>query len=195
MDRFRNRLAGAGRHLQRSPRARLALVALWWVVIMVAAAWWGDAVLWLGFALGALLPVSLWVAYEGFWLPRGSRLEGLLAITPREFEHAVAAMMVPLGYTDVRVTGGADDYGVDVLCRDPDGALVAIQCKQYSPGRTVSSSEVQKFIGGMQIREAQRGIIVTTASFSGPARDLARKQDIRLIGGEELVGFIAEGTL
>jgi restriction endonuclease Mrr len=37
----------------------------------------------------------------------------------------------------------------------------------------------------------ERGIIVTTSTFSAPARDLARDQGIRLIDGAELSRILA----
>jgi restriction endonuclease Mrr len=45
-------------------------------------------------------------------------------------------------------------------------------------------------MGGMVAHEATQGIMVTTSSFSGPARELAASQDIRLIDGVELSGLL-----
>ncbi len=113
-------------------------------------------------------------------------------MTPREFEEAVANLIVPLGYRDVRVVGGVADLGVDVLCRDRKGRKVAIQVKRYSPENPIGSSAVQTFMGGMLAHQAERGIIVTTSSFTGPARSLARDHDIQLIDGAELTRMLAQ---
>lgn len=186
------RAIGKGFHwLVDGRRRRVVATGVFWLLVLGAVAAVGNLDIWLGFLLGALLPVSVWVAWEGFAIPRNSRLDYFLALTPREFEEVVARLIVPLGYTDIRVVGGAADRGVDVLCRDRQGRKVAIQCKRYQPTNEVSSSQVQTFMGGMVAHEAERGIIVTTSSFSGPARDLARDQGIRLIDGSELTRILA----
>lgn len=186
------RAIGKGFHwLVDGRRRRVVATGVFWLLVLGAVAAVGNLDIWLGFLLGALLPVSVWVAWEGFAIPRNARLDYFLALTPREFVEVVARLIVPLGYTDIRVVGGAADRGVDVLCRDRQGRKVAIQCKRYQPTNEVSSSQVQTFMGGMVAHEAERGIIVTTSSFSGPARDLARDQGIRLIDGSELTRILA----
>lgn len=172
-------------------RRRVVATAIFWLIVLAVLIVAADRAVWLGVVLGALLPVSIWVAWEGLTIPRNARLDYFLALTPREFEEVVAELVVPLGYTDVRVVGGAADLGVDVLCRDKQGRKVAIQCKRYQPSNDVSSPEVQKFIGSMVVHGADRGIIVTTSRFSAPARDLARDQGIRLIDGAELSRMLA----
>lgn len=112
-------------------------------------------------------------------------------MTPREFEEAVADLIVPLGHTDIRVIGGANDLGVDVPCGDRKGRKVAIQCKRYGCDNPISSSAVQTFMGGMVAHEADRGIIVTTSTFTGPARSLANDHDIVMIDGVGLTRMLA----
>ena len=171
---------------------RLVAACVFWALVIAALISFADRLVWPGFALGILLPVSLWIAWEGFSVPRRDHLDYFLALTPREFEEAIADLIVPLGYTEIRVVGGAADLGVDVLCRDRQGRRVAIQCKRYQPDNDISSSAVQTFMGGMVAHEAERGIIVTTSSFSAPARDLAKSQGIRLIDGAELSRMLAK---
>jgi restriction system protein len=173
-------------------RGRLVAMCVIWLAVLVVLAFVADPLVWLGLLLGALLPASIWIAWEGLTIPRNPRLDYFLALTPREFEETVARLIVPLGFTEVRVVGGAADLGVDVLCRDREGRRVAIQCKRYQADNEVSSSQVQTFMGGMVAHRAQRGIIVTTSSFSAPARDLARDHGIRLIDGAELSRMLAE---
>jgi hypothetical protein len=172
-------------------RRRVVATGVFWLAVLVLLAYVADGLVWLGLILGTLLPVSIWIAWEGFTIPRNARLDYFLALTPREFEEMVADLVVPLGYTDVRVVGGANDRGVDVLCRDRHGRRVAIQCKRYQPANEVTGSQVQTFMGGMVAHGAERGIIVTTSTFTAPARDLARDLGIRLIDGAELSRMLA----
>ena len=189
---FLQNLRGVADWLIHKPINRLISICVFWAIVIVALALYADPLVWLGLILGILVPVSIWIAWEGFALPEVRHLDYFLALTPAEFEHAVADLVVPLGYTDVRVVGGAADLGVDVLCRDRKGRKVAIQVKRYQPGNDISSSAVQTFMGGMVAHEADRGIIVTTSSFSGPARDLAENQDIQLIDGAELTRMLEQ---
>jgi HJR/Mrr/RecB family endonuclease len=114
-------------------------------------------------------------------------LKDLLALTPRQFEHAVALLLRDLGYRDVRHVGRAGDLCADVAAVTPDGIDIVVQCKRHSPGSTIGSPEIQKFIGMMTVHHrVPRGIFVTTAEFSGPAIDLARQHPITLWDGRDL---------
>lgn len=178
--------------LLHRPAWRVAATLLFWVVVLLVFGLRAGIGQWLGFALGVVLPISLWIAWNGPSLHREPpRLEYFLAMTPRQFEEAVAELMVPLGYRDIQVVGDVADLGVDVLCRDREGRKVAIQVKRYQPGNSVSSSAVQTFMGGMVAHDADRGVIVTTSAFTGPARDLAEDHHIILIDGTELTRMLA----
>lgn len=56
------------------------------------------------------------------WRRRRARIAGdrLYALSPSEFEEAVAVILRRNGWTRVDVAGGAGDHGADVIGRDPD---------------------------------------------------------------------------
>jgi len=193
--RLRRIPARAGRWLTGAPAGRFTVGVAVWLVVVSGIVFVTNPAVWAAFAAGVLCPVSLVLAFRGDWLIRPSGLQGLLNLTPRQFEEIVADLLHPLGYTDIRLTGGPGDIGVDVLCRDASGAVVAIQCKRYQPDRDISSSAVQTFMSGMVAHRAEVGIIVTTSEFSAPARELATKHGIRLIDGLELSRLIHEHNL
>jgi HJR/Mrr/RecB family endonuclease len=99
-----------------------------------------------------------------------SLLDALYDLPPREFEHQVTRLLEAEGYHDVRDQGGATDQGVDIVCRDPDGRLVAVQCKRFAPTSTVSALVVQHLVGMAVKRKAHRAMLVTTGRFTNPAR-------------------------
>ena len=108
-------------------------------------------------------------------------------MTASEFEHAVATMLQKNGYHDVQHVGGAGDLGVDVVCRDQDGRKVVVQCKRYNPSYKIRSKDIQTFIGMMTVHHrADRGIFVTTSSFTEEARSLADEHNVRTIEGTAL---------
>jgi Restriction endonuclease len=129
------------------------------------------------------------------WLDPPLRVETLgqlLALTPPEFEEAVATMLRDGGYRDVRRVGRSGDLCVDITCRDPKGRSLAVQCKRYGPGRRVGSRDIQTFIGMTTTHHrVDRGVFVTTSGYTAPAEALARRHGIRLIGGRELARIVA----
>jgi hypothetical protein len=110
-------------------------------------------------------------------------LDHLLSLSPTEFEHAVAQLLPLMGYRAAKRTGGAGDLGVDIVCYDAHGGLVAVQCKRYAPGKKVTSPNIQTFFGMMVQRAARQGIYVTTSTFTMGAFGLAADRDIWTLDG------------
>lgn len=116
----------------------------------------------------------------------------LLALTPTEFERAVAHLLQDLGYREVRHSGGPGDLAADITCRDARGRSVIVQCKRYAPGARVGSRDIQSFIGMLSVHHgADRGIFVTTSEFTPPAAKLARQHDVELIDAARLKELVA----
>jgi hypothetical protein len=117
-------------------------------------------------------------------------LTALHRLSPSDFERLVASLLQAQGFTGVQVTGGADDRGVDIIGRDTEGRIVAVQCKRFAPTSTVSALTVQYLVGMAVKRKAHRAMLVTTGSFTAPARKQAEDFDIELIDGLRLASFI-----
>ncbi|GIW05091.1 MAG: hypothetical protein KatS3mg059_1711 [Thermomicrobiales bacterium] len=114
-------------------------------------------------------------------------LGDLLVLTPSQFENLTARVLTALGYKDVTVVGGAGDLAADLSCRDPQGRLTVVQCKRFAPGSSVGTPVIQTFIGMIHVHHrAERGIVVTSATFTQPAIELARQHGIALVDGDSL---------
>jgi HJR/Mrr/RecB family endonuclease len=121
-------------------------------------------------------------------LDRLLTLEGLMALSPTEFEHAVGEMLTAQRYRKVQVHGGAGDLAADLTCLTPDGRSTVVQCKRYAPDNLVGSPAIQQFIGMVKIHhKADLGIFVTTFGYTLPAMNLAKEHTdyLRLIDGPE----------
>ena len=118
-------------------------------------------------------------------------LNQLLALSPTAFEHAVARLLPHLGYREARRTGGAGDLGVDIVCYDDHGGLVAVQCKRYGSGNKVTSPNIANFFGMMVHHGARQGIYVTTSGFTRAGLELANTRDIKTIDGAQLAAHFA----
>jgi restriction system protein len=118
-------------------------------------------------------------------------LDRLRLLTPTEFEEVVEIVMRRLDHTQVKRVGGSGDLCVDITAINQDGKQVAVQCKRYAAGNRITSDDMQKFIGMIYMHHrADKGIYVTTSSYTKEARRLGEANGIELIEGEELVKII-----
>jgi restriction system protein len=98
------------------------------------------------------------------------------ALSPDEFEQAIADLCVRDGCADVEVVGGAGDLGADVLAVAPDGRRVVIQCKRYGDDNKVGSQDLQRFGGTCYtVHEADVAVLVTSGDFTAPAVEYAEQ--------------------
>ncbi|WP_327066877.1 restriction endonuclease [Kitasatospora sp. NBC_01302] len=120
-------------------------------------------------------------------LPRAASISGYQAMTPTQFEHALADLCRRDGCANVLVVGGAGDLGADVICTLPDGRRLVIQAKRYAATTKVGSPDVQK-VGGTarQIHGADIAAVVTTSTFTPAAANYARQVGIRMFNGDAL---------
>jgi restriction system protein len=116
------------------------------------------------------------------------------AMTWQRFELYVAELCRRDGCTQVVVSGKSGDLGADVIGLTPDGRRLVIQCKHYAPHRTVSSGDMQKFLGTAKAEHgADLAVFVTTANFTQAARTLAVKHGILALH-RNLLGAWVRGT-
>ncbi len=118
-------------------------------------------------------------------------LKILLTMEPGNFERLCQRMLRASGFTDVNVTGRSGDGGIDGNGIIRIGELISFpilfQCKRWEG--SVGASVVRDFRGAMQGR-ADRGLIITTGTFSSDARREASRDGappIDLVDGESLI--------
>ena len=120
-----------------------------------------------------------------------SLLETIKGLSPGAFERLCQRLLRESDFEQVIVTGRTKDGGIDGVGILKVNAFVAFkvlfQCKRYEG--VVGSSVVRDFRGAMQGR-ADKGIIITTGSFSSEALKEAVRDGvppIELVDGEILV--------
>lgn len=123
--------------------------------------------------------------------PDEGLLSVLLNLPPVGFERICQRLLREAGFQEVKVTGKSGDGGIDgygYLEVNPFVSFnVLFQCKRYKG--SVSASQVRDFRGAMQGR-ADKGIIITTGSFTSDAKKEAKRDGappIELVDGEKLV--------
>lgn len=125
---------------------------------------------------------------------RENILNVLRSLPPDGFERLSQRLLRESGFTQVTVSGRSGDGGIDgygILQLNPLVSFrVLFQCKKYSG--TVSPSNVRDFRGAMTGR-ADKGIIITTGTFTAEARREASRDGappIELIDGEKLIDML-----
>jgi restriction system protein len=125
-------------------------------------------------------------------------LQQLKAMAPDAFERLAQRLLRESGFVRVEVTGKSGDGGIDgsgVLRMNLISFQVLFQCKRYAG--SVASSVVRDFRGAMQGR-ADKGLIITTGTFTAEARKEATRDgapSIDLIDGESLCELLKEKEL
>ncbi|WP_432153656.1 restriction endonuclease [Streptomyces tricolor] len=117
------------------------------------------------------------------------------ALSWQEFEEYVADLCRRDGCTKVVVSGRSGDLGADVVGYLADGRKLVVQCKKYAPHRSVSSQDMQKFVGTARLEHgADAALFVTTCrTFTKAAVGLALRQDIVALH-RDLLGAWVKGA-
>ncbi|MFD5110869.1 restriction endonuclease [Streptomyces sp. NPDC058391] len=119
--------------------------------------------------------------------PRENRpLAGVMAamdaMSGFEFEDHVATLLRRDGCTDVVVRGGHGDRGVDITGRTADGRSLVVQCKRLSPFQSITSPDVQKFLGSAKVlHKAEVALYVATCSFTREALLIAAEGGVTAV--------------
>jgi restriction endonuclease Mrr len=140
-----------------------------------------------------LMQIAAAEAARQAYLARLRTLNGLVSLTPTEFEQAVGQMLTVYGYRNVQRTGGAGDLAADLTCIAPDGRSTVVQCKRYSADKLIDSPTIQTFIGMVTVHHrAGLGIFVTTSGYTQPAMKLAQQHSayLQLIDGPQVADMM-----
>ena len=108
--------------------------------------------------------------------------------SPQFFENLVVDLLLSMGYGGTsesagRSLGKSGDGGVDgVIDQDPLGVdQIYVQAKRYAEDNSVGAGAIREFFGSLNIKKAQKGIFVTTSSFSQAAVKTAQDLGTRIV--------------
>ncbi len=120
----------------------------------------------------------------------------LLEMDPFAFERLSQLLLRECGFDDVHVTKKTGDGGIDGTGKLKINGVfsfnIAFQCKRYKGA--VSAGDIRDFRGSLTT-DIEKGVFITTGSFSKPAIEEAYntgKQQIDLIDGEDFINKLAE---
>lgn len=118
------------------------------------------------------------------------------------FERLVMDVLIKMGYGNFRedskiITQKSNDGGIDGIINQDRLGLdkIYIQAKRWE--NTIGRPELQKFVGALSERQANKGIFITTSDFTKDAKEYIEKvsQNIVLINGERLAKLMIENNV
>jgi restriction system protein len=126
-------------------------------------------------------------------------LEQTKTATPAFFERLVIDLLVAMGYGGNRrdagrAIGKSGDGGIDGIIKEDKLGLDAIFIQAKRWDGTVGRPEIQKFAGALQGHRANKGVFLTTSSYTKEATDYVNTitTKIILIDGETLAGLMID---
>ena len=115
-------------------------------------------------------------------------IDRILAAPPDFFERLIIALLIGMGYGGSakeagRALGRSGDDGVDgVIDQDALGLdRVYVQAKRYASGNNIGSPAIRDFFGSLDRHKANKGLFVTTSSFSASAKETAEFLSKRIV--------------
>ena len=100
-----------------------------------------------------------------------------------EFEFFCAKVLKHCGYTNVFVTRGSGDHGIDVIA-EKEGKTFAIQCKCYK--ELVGNRAIQEAYSGKDIYEKDYAVVMTNSYFTKQAKEDADRLGVVLWNRDSL---------
>lgn len=104
-----------------------------------------------------------------------------------DFEVWCAQLLADNHFTDIRLTKGSGDQGVDILA-SRDDVCFAIQCKLYSS--PLGNRPVQEVYAGKTIYRCHVGVVMTNSTFTSGAREAAEKTGVLLWDRDKLADLV-----
>lgn len=131
-------------------------------------------------------------------------LSEIMERSPAFFEKMVVQLLLKMGYgsalEDGFVTGCSGDEGIDGIIREDKLGFssIYIQAKRWVEDKAIGRPEIQKFVGALAGQGAQKGLFITTGTFTKEARSYVEKQlstKVVLVDGEKLTKLMIEYNL
>jgi len=127
-------------------------------------------------------------------------LQRIMNGTPAFFESLVIRLLFAMGYggsihaLETALVGKSGDGGVDgVINQDALGLdRIYMQAKRYAPNNSVGAADIRDFFGSLDRFKANKGLFVTTSSFSASAQETANllSKPIVLVDGSKLAKLL-----
>jgi restriction system protein len=113
-------------------------------------------------------------------------LERIKTVSPSRFEELVVELLLKMGYGGTQedagqVVGKSGDGGIDGIINEDRLGLdvIYIQAKRWEAD--VGRPEIQKFVGALAGNKANKGVFITSSSFTKEARSYANQVNHKVV--------------
>jgi restriction system protein len=120
-------------------------------------------------------------------------VERIKRCPPSFLERLVVDLLVAMGYGGSRkdagaAVGGSGDDGIDGIIKEDRLGLDAVYLQAKRHEATIGRPAIQAFVGSLEGHRANKGVFITTSTFSADAREYVNRiaKKIVLIDGEQL---------
>lgn len=124
-------------------------------------------------------------------------LERVLEQSPQFFEKLVKDLLVKMGYGEGVNTQYTSDEGIDAIINEDTLGLdvIHVQAKRWKQGNNVGRPVLQSFVGAMSGKKVQKGVFITTSSFTKEALDYEPSVKVAKIDGRQLALYMIKYNL
>jgi len=129
-------------------------------------------------------------------------LDKIKSCTPRFFEVLVVELLLKMGYGGSlkdagKAIGQSGDGGIDGIIKEDKLGLDAIYIQAKRWEGSVGRPEIQKFVGSLVGNHANKGVFITTSSFTNEAESFVKTihHKVVLIDGETLAQYMVDYDL
>ena len=159
------------------------------VVFLLVKFWWVALIL-----LGVLLLLFLWPTIfdndkKNTSKPSATLSASIDGMNGHDFEHWCAELLRRNGFTNVSVTPGSNDQGIDELAYK-DGLKYGVQCKCYS--NDLGNKPVQEATAGRAVYGCDIAIVMTNRHFTKGAVEAAKATGVWLWDRDKLAQMVRD---
>lgn len=105
-------------------------------------------------------------------------------MTGYEYEKKCAELLKAKGFTDVKVTPGSGDQGIDILAKK-SRKKYGVQCKYYEG--SVGNKAVQEAFAGASYYDCAMAMVITNSKLTAAAKALAKKLNVEVWEGVDAI--------
>ena len=129
------------------------------------------------YTIAGAAAVILILAVHRLFTRKPYRPELIDELEGHDFEEYCADLLRRNGFSDVTVTKGSGDFGLDILC-EKDGVTYGVQCKRYD--KPIGVHAIQQAYAGRDYYGRMVGAVMTNQYFTEAAVKAASKLNIML---------------
>ena len=123
------------------------------------------------------------VANDGLFIDTSDNIDDIDNIDGHDFEYFCADILRKNGFSDVEVTQGSGDHGIDITAIK-DEISYAIQCKCYSSN--IGNAAVQQAHTGKSLYHKDIAVVLTNQYFTAQAKEEADVLGVKLWDRDKL---------